>query len=118
MKAFIISLVTLIILTSAAAVNCTVIGGICDRLLELADELPALPSEDRAAADRLREVFSEKEKYLTLSVNHTEIDALESLITEIKSKQETSDYIFAMEMFRIKVSELKESESFSFERIF
>lgn len=115
MKVFIFAVVILFVISAAVCINSFVIGNICDELLAEAQKLPEEPTE--LSSEELWNLFLENEKYLLICTNHNEIEALQSLLEEIRHKTDEGDYRYALDHFKIKLRELKESESFSLGRI-
>lgn len=117
MKAFIIALATLLIITSGVIINGVTIGNICDDLLSAAGDLPLYPCGESGAVLQIEKIFSENEGYLNFGVSHTEVSVIKSLIFEIKTRSEEADYAVAVASFRQRVYELKDAEGFSLGRI-
>ncbi len=120
MRGFVAALITFSFLLCAVMLNCVMLGRTLDGIIIAAESLPALPAETEGLPDGLRDEWRQAERFLSVTVSHSEIDKVDSLIASLDgyyAARDAGGYASTLAMLREALDGLRRSESFSMDGI-
>ena len=121
MKSFIASLVTLAVLCGAVCANCIYVENRLSELIEICDSLPdSVQDTSKAAVTKLCEKWESCRRYISFTVDHREVDAVDdavSLLSVCVKTESSEQYAAALDQLSGLLNRLAESEALSLDGI-
>ena len=121
MKACIAAIVLLSILSGVAFFASGALTGKADRIAEAAEALSAAPQEQRIEACRdIQQLWEDEQFFFSLTLSHTEIDALENALARLCAAANTkgdNDFLIAASELRAAISHIRDLCAVSLDNI-
>ena len=121
MKGFALACVIFVCICGVVILNCIWLGGTVDKMISASTEIPESPSDAEDSVKKLSDFWYSKQKIIALTVNHSEVEAIDELIVTLDAYRRADDgagFTATAAALREALDFLKRSESFSPEGIF